>query len=145
MRVIAHLIAVMLLVPGIVVSVALLGIGHLAAQGNMLALVTALFDLALAFLPVAFGLFVLWFGLALMGFSRRLRRAAAICVGVIAAGTTALIVWQSGPYAYANQAGIFVPGACALIIAIWLASTDWADAPSRDAAAGMTPAPRRVE
>ncbi|MEO8137604.1 MAG: hypothetical protein ABI831_26930 [Betaproteobacteria bacterium] len=127
MRIIAHLISVLLLVPGIVVSVVLLGVGHLAAQANFFTLLTALLELLLAFLPVAFLLTILWFALALLGFSTRMRQGGAICVALIAAATSAYIHWAAGASGFAGDAGIHVPGACALIIAIWLASTDWAD------------------
>jgi hypothetical protein len=126
MRIVAHLISVALLVPGIIVSVALLGLSHLALQTSLLRLMTTLIDLALAFFPVAFAVFFLWLGLALMGFSTRLRRAGAIGVGIVAAATTIHIGWAGWP-AHATETGIVVPGVCALVIAIWLASTDWAD------------------
>jgi hypothetical protein len=127
MRIVAHLISVLLLLPGIIVSVVMLAIGHLSAQGNVTALVTALLELALAFFPVAFALVIGWFALAVMGFSMRMRRVAAIGVGVIAAVTTAYMTMAAGVYDSGEHAGILVPGVCALVIAIWLASTDWAE------------------
>src|SRR5437870_2346246 len=123
MRIIAHLVSVVLLVPGIIVSIALLALSHLALQTSPLGLMSALIDLALAFFPVAFALFALWLGFALMGFSTRLRRAGAIGVGAVAAATTIHIGWAAWP-AHAGNAGIVVPGVCALVITIWLASTD---------------------
>jgi len=142
MRIVAHLISVLLLLPGIVVSLVLVAIGHLAAQANLAAMVTALLELALAFFPVAFGLVVVWFALAVMGFSIRMRRAAAIGVGVVAAATTAYMTMATGAFDSAEHAGILVPGACALIIAIWLASTDWAEG---NDSRGPAPASSRLE
>ena len=144
MRIIAHLISVLLLLPGLFVCAVLASFAHLGAQTNLLGLITALLDLALAFFPVVFLLFVAWFGIALMGFSTRLRQAGAIVVGVVAAATTAVILWRTGAYGAGTLAtaagtgihmpgGIVVPGAFALVIAVWLASTEWPDPRERNA------------
>ena len=125
MRIIAHLISVVLLVPGIVIAAVLVALGHLTNQPGFLALLTAILDVLLAFLPLAFLTFMVWIGIALMGFSTRFRRAGAIAVGGIAAVTSALMIWLGAPVDDAGDIGIFVPNAGALIIAVWLASTEW--------------------
>jgi hypothetical protein len=56
-----------------------------------------------------------------------MRRPAAMAVGVIAAATTAYMTMAGGIHDSGEHTGILVPGVCALVIAIWLASTDWAD------------------
>ena len=132
MRIVAHLISVLLLLPGLFVCAAILSLAHLSAQTSLLGLINALLELAIAFFPVVFLLFVAWLGIALMGFSTRLRRAGAIVVGGVAAATTAFMLWRTGAYD-ATGAGIYVPGAIvvpgafALAIAVWLASTEWPD------------------
>jgi hypothetical protein len=131
MRIVAHLIGVVLLLPGLFMCATLLSLGYLAAQPNMLGLINAMLDLALAFFPVVFLLFLSWLGIALMGFSTRLRRAGAISVAAIAAATTAFMLWRNGAHDYAIAGGAYVPdaiiapGAFALAIGIWLASTEW--------------------
>ena len=133
MRIVAHLIGVVLLLPGLFVSAVLASLSYLTKQPNLLTLINALLDLAIAFFPVTLLLFVAWLGIALMGFSTRLRRAGAISVGSVAAATTALMLWRSGLHDYAAGTEIHVPGALilpgavALAIAVWLASTEWPD------------------
>lgn len=124
MRMIAHLVSVLLLLPGIVVAAALLALGHLTGQPNFLRLVEALFDLLLAFFPLAFLVAVAWFALAALGFSQRWHRAASIIVAVVAIATTGTIVWVANVPPVWSEAGIFVPAAGAIVIAVWLASTD---------------------
>jgi hypothetical protein len=135
MRIVAHLFSVLLLVPGLIVAAALLALGHLRSQPDWYAWFNAVFDILLAFFPLAFLGFIAWLGLALMGFSTRLRRAGAICVGLVAAATTAMTIWLSAPFDYASHGGVFVPAAFALVIAIWLAATDWPDLRSERSAA----------
>jgi hypothetical protein len=88
-------------------------------------LLEAMLDVLIAFFPLAFLAVVLWFALALAGFSVRARRASAVLVAAVAVATSGLIVWATGVGIHWNEAGVHLPNACALVIAIWLASTDW--------------------
>jgi hypothetical protein len=127
MRTIAHLISVALLVPGLVVAAVMLALGHVTGQPDLLRFAGALLEVLLAFLPATFLVFVSWIALALTGFSRRLRRAGALAVAGVALGTGALMLRLGGPWAALSDAGVFVPGAFALAIAVSLACTDWPD------------------
>jgi hypothetical protein len=137
MRVVAHLISVLLLVPGIVVASIVVAIGHVTAQPDFARLVNAVLDLMLGFLPFALLVVVVWFALAVLGFSRRWQRPAAISVAAIAAATSAVILWPDGASALAERWGLLVPAAGALVIGIWLASTEWPE-PMRSIAPGPT-------
>ena len=125
MRVVAHLISVLLLVPGIVVASIVVAIGHVTAQPDFARLVNAVLDLMLGFLPFALLVVAVWFALAVLGFSRRWQRAAAISVAAIAAATSAVILGSDGASALTERWGLLVPAAGALVIGIWLASTEW--------------------
>jgi hypothetical protein len=127
MRVVAHLLSVLLLVPGIIVASVVIAIGHVTAQHDFARLVNAVLDLLLAFFPYALLVVVVWFALAVLGFSRRWQRAAAISVAAIAMATSAVILWPDGASALADRWGLLVPSAGALAIGIWLASTEWPD------------------
>jgi hypothetical protein len=117
----------------------------------MLGLINALLDLAIAFFPLTLLLFIAWLCIALMGFSTRLRRAGAISVGAVAAATTAFMLWRSGADDYLAGTGIYlpgaivVPGAFALAIAVWLASTEWPDPRSGRTAGTRAPTLPRLE
>jgi hypothetical protein len=137
MRVVAHLISVLLLVPGIVVASIVVAIGHVTAQPDFARLVNAVLDLMLGFLPFALLVVVVWFALAVLGFSRRWQRAAAISVAAIAAATSAVILGSDGASALTERWGLLVPAAGALVISIWLASTEWPE-PVRAIAPGPT-------
>ena len=124
MRYVAHLLSVLLLVPGIVVASALLALGHVAGQPTFARLVDALLDVLLASLPYALLVTVAWFALAVLGLSRRWHRVASTLVAAVAIGTSGVIFWiANAPEAW-TAAGIHVPAALALVIAVWLASTD---------------------
>jgi len=125
MRVVAHLLSVLLLVPGIVVASIIVAIGHVTAQPDFGRLVNAVLDLLLGFFPFALLVVVVWFVIAVLGFSRRWHRAAAISVAAIAAATSAVILWPDGASALADRWGLLVPAAGALVIGTWLASTEW--------------------
>jgi hypothetical protein len=149
MRVIAHLLSVLLLVPGIVVASIVVAIGHVAGQPDFTRLVNAVLDLLLAFLPFTLLVIVVWFAIAVLGFSRRWQRAAAIAVAAIAVATSAVIVWPDSAGALADRWGLLVPAAGALVIGIWLASTEW-PAPLRAGTAlpsqtATPPSPPQIE
>jgi hypothetical protein len=139
MRVIAHLLSVVLLLPGIVAASVVVAIGHVTAQPDFARLLNAMLNLLLGFFPFAFLVVVVWFALAVLGFSRRWQRAAAISVAAIAAGTSAVILWPDGASALADRWGLLVPAAIALVIGVWLASTEWPE-PVR---AALRPIPSR--
>ena len=140
MRVVAHLVSVMLLVPGIIIAAVILAIGHVTGQADFGRFVNALLDVLLAFFPLAFLAVVVWFVIAVLGFSRRWYRAAAICVAAVAAGTSLVIAWPASAADALDHWGVLVPGGIALIIGIWLASTEWPQPPRPK----MTPAPTRI-
>jgi hypothetical protein len=122
MRIIAHLISVALLVPGIIVATAFVALGHMTGQPDFGHFVTAVLDVLLVFFPLGLLIIVLWLVLAVLGISQRWQRAAAICVGSIAAGTSLVILWPVGDST--APLGIVMPAVGSLVIAIWLASTE---------------------
>ena len=123
MRYIAHLLSVVLLVPGIVVASALLALGHVTAQSTLSRLIDALLEVLIAFLPYALLVTIAWFALAVLGLSRRWHRLASILVAVVAMATSGIVFWvANAPQAW-SDAGLFVPAAGAIVIAVWLAST----------------------
>lgn len=147
MRVVAHLISVLLLVPGIVIAAVLLALGHVSGRESLGQFILAILDLLLAFLPLAALTVALWLGLALMGFSRRLRRFAAIGIGAVALATAAVMLDYGAPWHGVDDAGIFLPQACALVLAVWLGWTDEPDAmrgPVAGSVAGSVAAPSSV-
>jgi len=141
MRIVAHLVSVLLLVPGIIVASIVVAIGHVTAQPDFTHLVNAVLDLLLAFFPFALLVVIAWFALAVLGFSRRWQRAAAISVAAIAATTSAVVLWPDGASALADRWGLLLPSAGSLVIGIWLASTEWPDPKANRAAsdAGTLP------
>jgi hypothetical protein len=128
MRYVAHLVSVVLLVPGIVVAAALLAFGHVAIQPSFPRMVDALLDVLLTFLPALLLVVVAWFALAALGLSRRWHRTAAALVALVAITTSASILWLANVPEAWTEAGIFIPAAIALVIAVCLASTDQAPA-----------------
>ena len=125
MRIVAHLLSVVLLVPGIAIAAALLALDHVIGQPNLLALFNAVLEVMIASLPLAFLAFLVWLMIAVLGFSRRYYRTAALSVAAIAIGSAGVMMLRAGMPGLAEHTGVFVPGACALVIAIWLACTDW--------------------
>ena len=127
MRIVAHLLSVVLLVPGIVIAAALLALDHVIGQPNLLSLFNALLEVAIAFLPIAILSFLLWLAIALLGFSKRYSRAAALSVAAIAIGSAGVMLVRTGTAGVSEHTGVYVPGVCALVIAIWLACTESPD------------------
>lgn len=124
-RIAAHLLSIVLLIPGLLFATAALAIGHLAAQTGLLAILGALLDIGLMLVPWAFLAAFLLLVLGFLGFFDRHRWAAALCVAGTAAGSSGVLLWTTDWPIPPGQAGIFVPSALAFAIALWLAASEW--------------------
>ena len=121
----AHLLSIALLLPGLVFATAFLAVDHVTSQTGWFAFFNALLNVALVMLPWALLSLVLLFALAIFGFSERHRWAAALCVAGIVTGSSSILLWIGGIPPALGDAWFFVPGAAALGIALWLAITEW--------------------
>lgn len=131
MRIIAHLLSIVLLLPGLTMAAAFVLLDHLVRQPGWFEFLTALLEIALILLPWGLlGVIVGVFLLAALGFSDRWRWAAAATVAfIVAASTTVLIALGNGVLRL-EQSGFFVPGAIAFVIAAWIAITEWPKRPA---------------
>lgn len=125
MRVVAHLLSIALLLPGLVVASAFLALDDVISQTGWFAFFIALIEVAVAFLPWALFACTMLIALSMCGFSARYRWAAALCVAGIAIASSAVLVWIGEFPATPVDAGFFVPGAAALAISVWLAVSEW--------------------
>ena len=125
MRVVAHLISIALLLPGLVVATAFLALDHVLSQTGWFAFFVALVHIALAALPWAMLACTLLITLSVFGFFNQYRWAAAICVAGIAIASSAVLARIGDFPATPVDAGFFVPGAAALAISVWIAVSEW--------------------
>lgn len=125
MRVLAHLLSVVLLLPGLLFAVAFLAVDHITSRPSWLDFFFAMLNVALILLPWALVMSVLLLAIAMFGFSARHRWAAALCVAGIVTASTAILLWLGDVPTKPEDAGIFVPGAVALLIAVWLSISEW--------------------
>jgi len=125
MRVVAHLLSIVLLVPGLMFATVFLAADHVTSQTGWLAFFSALLDVVLVLMPWALLSMALLLALAICGFSARHRWAAALCVAGIVTGSTGVLLWLGDVPATAQDASVFVPGAVALGIALWLVVSEW--------------------
>lgn len=128
----AHLLSIALLLPGLVFATAFLALDHITHQPGLLAFFSALLDVALLILPWMLLACIFLFVLALFGLSTRHRWAAALCVAGIVSGSTSILLWVGGIPARPADAWFLVPGMGAFAIALWLAVTEWPGRPVRD-------------
>ena len=130
MRIIAHLLSVILLLPGLTMAAAFLLLDHLAGQPGWVEFLTALLEIALILLPWGLlGVITALFLLSALGFSDRWRWAAAMIVGLIVAASTTVLLALGNGVPRLEQSGFFVPGAVAFVIAAWIAITEWPKRP----------------
>ena len=125
MRVLAHLLSITLLLPGLIFAAAFLALDHVTSQTGWLAFLSALLNVWIAMLPWVIASFFVLLALAILGFSARHRWAAALCVATIVAGSTSILLWLGDIPSTPANASFFVPGAVAFLIALWLAISEW--------------------
>lgn len=127
MRELAHLISVVLVVPSLALASLFVALGHATSQSGFIRFILAALEAIVVLLPWLLVCSVLLIVLAFLGFSQRHRWAAAIATGGIAVGATGVLLWMTGTVDWAN-ATFHLPAAIALVISVWLATTEWPDA-----------------
>ena len=127
MRELAHLISVLLVVPSLALASLFVALGHATSQSGLLAFIVAALESIVVLLPWLLVCGALLIVLATLGFSPRHRWAAAIAIGGIAIGATGALMWMNGTVEW-HDAAFHLPAAIALVISVWLATTEWPDA-----------------
>ena len=128
MRAFAHFISVLLLLPSLVVATALVALDHVSSKAGFLAFLLSLLEIAAVLLPWLLLCLAFVIALASFGMSVRYRWAAAICVAAIAIGSTGIVFWL-GERPAATIDAFHLPAAIAIVIAVWLAVTEWPESP----------------
>ena len=126
MRELAHLISVVLVVPSLALASLFVALGHATSQPGFLAFILAALEAIVVLLPWLLVCSVLLIVLAFLGFSQRHRWAAAIATGGIAVGATGVLLWMTGNVDW-HDAAFHLPAVIALVISVWLATTEWPD------------------
>ncbi len=139
MRELAHLLSVVLVVPSLAFASMFAALGHVTSATGFLAFLLAILESIVVLLPWLLACLALLIVLALLGFSARYRWAAAICVAGIAIGSTGVLVWLDNRTLTAGDAAFHVPAAVAVVIALWLAVSEWPRGPKSAAAGTATP------
>jgi|GEM_PF-2087074 len=132
MRVLAHLFAVILILPQLLLVAAVETLGHVIAGGTLRSLLMNVMDL----IDLMFG----WGGLAAIvgvlllagaGFFPGARPAAAICVIALALGSTADLTVRMGVQHALRESVLFLPALIAVGLSAWTMSRGAALAFSR--------------
>lgn len=130
MRALAHLLSVVLLVPSLAFASLFVALDHVTSTTGFFAFVLALLESIAVLLPWILLCLAALIALALCGLSVRYRWAAAIAVAGIAIAATGFSLWMDQRSRALDDAAFHLPAVVALIIAVWLAVTEW---PARSA------------
>jgi len=126
-RPLAHVIGVLLVLPGAALAAAFLILGHAIASGSLTGFFGALLAVALWLIPWGFlATAVALVALLAAGFSPRYRWFGALCVAALAIGSS-IVVSTRGAESSGFSAGqllFFLPALLAAVIGLWLAVSE---------------------
>jgi hypothetical protein len=137
MRPLLHLLSIFLTLPSVALAGLVSILGHAIAKQSLLGFFGDLLDVVAWLIP--WGLLAILVALLLLilgGLSIRFRWLAALCVAILAIGSTVVVLVLTDPSSYStDQLPFFLPAVISASLAGWLAVTEFPGGKTRQTAA----------
>ena len=137
MKALLHLLSIILVLPSVALASAFAILGHAIATGSLLGFLGDLLAVALWLVPWGLlAVLVALLALVLGGLSVRFRWFAALCVAILAIGSSIMVLVLTAHAGFSpRQLWFFVPAIISASVGIWLTVTEFPSSKSAPVAA----------
>ena len=127
MRPLLHLLSIILTLPSVAIAGIVSILGHAIAKHSLLGFLGDLLDAFIWLIPWGLlAILLALLALILGGFFPRFRWLAALCVAILAIGSTIVVLAQTDLSSFStDQLPFFLPAVMSASLAVWLAVTEF--------------------